>query len=81
MTNLVLAVWLVIATNAGVVATNLVLETAGPLRVSVRLGRLLSLTAVTNVARGEVTNAIARITNSVIEVKGTNISFPLTPRP
>ena len=81
MTNLVLAVWLVIATNAGVVATNLVLETAGPQRVSVPLGPLLSAAAMTNIARLEITNAVNRLTNSTLEVRVTNGSFTLTPKP
>lgn len=81
MTNLVLALWIVVLTNVGTVTTNLVVETTGPQKVSVPLGPLLSLTAVTNIARAEVTNALARITNSTITVTGTNVSFTLTPKP
>jgi len=79
MTNLVLAIWLVVLTNAGTVTTNLVVETTGPQKVSVPLGSLLSLTTMTNIARVEVTNGLAKLTNSTITITGTNLKFTLTP--
>ena len=80
MTNLILSIWLVLATNAGVVTTNLVLEYA-PQRVIVPLGALLSAGAVTNIARAEVANTLKQVTNSVIALHGSNITFTLLPKP
>ena len=80
MTNLVFAVWLVVLTNAGVVSTNLVFEST-PQKVSVPLGALLSAGAVTNIARAEVANTLKQVTNSVIALHGSNITFTLLPKP
>ena len=78
MTNLVLSVWLVVLTNPiGVVNTNLVLETMGPQRVSVPLGPLLSRATVTNIARGEVTNGLLKLTNMSFSLTG-QMTAPLT---
>ena len=80
MTNLVFAVWMVVLTNAGVVSTNLVFEST-PQKISVPLGALLSAGTVTNIARAEVANTLKQVTNSVIALHGSNITFTLTPKP
>ena len=56
---------------------DLVLETMGPQRVSVPLGPLLSRATVTNIARGEVTNGLLKLTNMSFSLTG-QMTAPLT---